>query len=128
MPRDPCPCDPCPQRSEDRCAGQDPDLYSNRRLIEAGEERGHRMQFLNIRHCTIRLDPNNPEVHYRGVDVLSTLDAVTRKFQSMGVRVLNGAQAITASRDKLFASQQFVRCGLNTPVRGSPIRPSTPTT
>ncbi|MEB3321789.1 MAG: 30S ribosomal protein S6--L-glutamate ligase [Synechococcaceae cyanobacterium] len=110
-----------------------PDLYSNRRLIEAGEERGHRMQFLNIRHCYIRLDPNNPEVHYRGGDVLSALDAViprirpsvtfygcavTRQFESMGVRVLNSAQAITASRDKLFASQQFVRCGLNTPVTG----------
>ena len=81
------------------------------------------MQFLNIRHCTIRLDPNNPEVHYLGGDVLSTLDAVTRKFQSRGVRVLNGAQAITASRDKLFASQQFVRCGLNTPVTGFPDSP-----
>jgi ribosomal protein S6--L-glutamate ligase len=110
-----------------------PDLYSNRRLIEAGEERGHHMQFLNIRQCYIRLDPRNPEVHYRGGDVLGTVDAViprirpsvtfygcavTRQFESMGVPSLNSAHAITVSRDKLFASQEFVRAGLNTPVTG----------
>ena len=108
-------------------------LYSNRRLIEAGEERGHQMQFLNIRQCYIRLDPRNPEVHYRGGDVLGSVDAViprirpsvtffgcavTRQFESMGVQVLNSAQAIATSRDKLFASQEFVRAGLNMPVTG----------
>ena len=110
-----------------------PKLYSNRRLIEAGEERGHQMQFLNIRQCYIRLDPRNPEVHYRGGDVLGSVDAViprirpsvtffgcavTRQFESMGVQVLNNAQAIAVSRDKLFASQEFVRAGLNMPVTG----------
>jgi ribosomal protein S6--L-glutamate ligase len=110
-----------------------PKLYSNRRLIEAGEERGHQMQFLNIRQCYIRLDPRNPEVHYRGGDVLGSVDAViprirpsvtffgcavTRQFESMGVQVLNSAQAIAVSRDKLFASQEFVRAGLNMPVTG----------
>ena len=110
-----------------------PNLYSNRRLIEAGEERGHEMQFLNIRQCYIRLDPSNPEVHYRGGEVLGPVDAViprirpsvtfygcavTRQFESMGVEVLNSSKAITASRDKLFASQEFVRCGLNTPITG----------
>jgi ribosomal protein S6--L-glutamate ligase len=110
-----------------------PKLYSNRRLIEAGEERGHQMLFLNIRQCYIRLDPRNPEVHYRGGDVLGSVDAViprirpsvtffgcavTRQFESMGVQVLNNAQAIAVSRDKLFASQEFVRAGLNMPVTG----------
>jgi len=111
----------------------DPNLYSNRRLIEAGEERGHEMRFLNIRQCYIRLDPNKPEVHYRGGEVLGQVDAViprirpsvtffgcavTRQFESMGVEALNGSQAIATSRDKLFASQEFVRCGLNTPITG----------
>ena len=27
----------------------DPELYSNRRLLEAAEERGHRMEFLNVK-------------------------------------------------------------------------------
>lgn len=111
----------------------DPDLYSNRRLLEAGEERGHRMLFLNAKQCYMRLDVSKPEVHYRGGEVLTSIDAViprirpsitfygcaiTRQFEAMGVKVLNKAEAITASRDKLYASQQFVRYGLNTPTTG----------
>ena len=43
-----------------------PDLYSNRRLLEAGEERGHEMSFINIKQCYMKLDAEEPEVHYRG--------------------------------------------------------------
>ena len=111
----------------------DPELYSNRRLLEAGEERGHRMEFLNVKQCYMRLDPQNPEMHYRGVNVLERIDAVisrirpsvtfygcaiTRQFESMGIRVLNAAEPIKRSRDKLLASQLFVRHGLSMPVTG----------
>ena len=111
----------------------DPELYSNRRLLEAGEERGHRMEFLNVKQCYMRLDPQNPEMHYRGGNVLERIDAViprirpsvtfygcaiTRQFESMGIRVLNAAEPIKRSRDKLLASQLFVRHGLSMPVTG----------
>ena len=111
----------------------DPELYSNRRLLEAGEERGHRMEFLNVKQCYTRLDPQNPEMHYRGGNVLERIDAViprirpsvtfygcaiTRQFESMGIRVLNAAEPIKRSRDKLLASQLFVRHGLSMPVTG----------
>lgn len=111
----------------------DPELYSNRRLMEAGEERGHQMSFLNIKHCYMKLDPKNPELHYRGGKNIDYVDAViprirpaitfygcavTRHFESMGVAVLNNAAAITQSRDKLFASQTFVKNGLNMPLTG----------
>ena len=33
-----------------------PSLYSNERLIVAGEERGHNMMFLNVTQCFIKLD------------------------------------------------------------------------
>ena len=84
----------------------DPELYSNRRLLEAGEERGHRMEFLNVKHCYMRLDPQNPEMHYRGGNVLERINAViprirpsvtfygcaiTRQFEAMGISVLNAA-------------------------------------
>jgi ribosomal protein S6--L-glutamate ligase len=110
-----------------------PELYSNRRLMEAGEERGHNMSFLNIKHCYLKLDSTNPEVHYRGGSVLTELDAViprirpsisfygcavVRQFEAMGTMVLNTSQAITQSRDKLFASQQFAKHGLGMPVTG----------
>lgn len=111
----------------------DPELYSNRRLLEAGEERGHRMEFLNVKQCYMRLDPQNPEMHYRGGNVLERIDAViprirpsvtfygcaiTRQFESMDIRVLNAAEPIKRSRDKLLASQLFVRHGLSMPVTG----------
>lgn len=111
----------------------DPELYSNRRLLEAGEERGHRMEFLNVKQCYMRLDPQNPEMHYRGGNVLERIDAViprirpsvtfygcaiTRQFESMGIRVLNAAEPIKRSRDKLLESQLFVRHGLSMPVTG----------
>ncbi|QNJ11186.1 alpha-L-glutamate ligases/ RimK family protein [Synechococcus sp. M16.1] len=111
----------------------DPALYSNRRLLEAGEERGHRMEFLNVKQCYMRLDPQNPEMHYRGGNVLERIDAViprirpsvtfygcaiTRQFEAMGIRVLNAAEPIKRSRDKLLASQLFVRHGLSMPVTG----------
>jgi len=111
----------------------DAELYSNRRLLEAGEERGHRMEFLNVKQCYMRLDPQNPEMHYRGGNALERIDAViprirpsvtfygcaiTRQFESMGIRVLNAAEPIKRSRDKLLASQLFVRHGLSMPVTG----------
>jgi len=111
----------------------DPELYSNRRLLEAGEERGHRMEFLNVKQYYMRLDPQNPEMHNRGGNVLERIDAViprirpsvtfygcaiTRQFESMGIRVLNAAEPIKRSRDKLLASQLFVRHGLSMPVTG----------
>ena len=111
----------------------DPRLYSNRRLMEAGEERGHEMIFLNIKQCYMRLDDENPEIHYRGGLILNNLDAViprirpsltfygcalTRHFENIGCYVLNAASAISESRDKLFSLQKLSRAGIDIPVSG----------
>jgi ribosomal protein S6--L-glutamate ligase len=110
-----------------------PELYSNRRLIESGEERGHTMTFLNIKHCYMKLDAENPEIHYRGGRILSDLDAViprirpaitfygaalTRHFESLNIFTLNSAQSITQSRDKLFSLQLLLKHGLEIPTSG----------
>lgn len=110
-----------------------PDLYSNRRIIEAGEERGHEMEFLSIKHCYIKLDGEKPEMHYRGGRVLSDFDAViprirpsatfygcalTRHFEAMNVFCLNSASAISQSRDKLYSMQLLINNGLNIPTTG----------
>jgi ribosomal protein S6--L-glutamate ligase len=50
-----------------------PDLYSNRRIIEAGEMRGHEMHFLNLKYCYMKLSASNPEIHYRGGLVLQLI-------------------------------------------------------
>lgn len=110
-----------------------PELYSNQRIMEAGEERGHEMVFLNIKHCYMKLDATAPEVHYRGGSVLNDLDAVitrikpsmtfygcalTRQFESMGVYTNNSSAAITQSRDKLFSLQLLIQHGIDIPTTG----------
>ncbi len=110
-----------------------PDLYSNRRIIEAGEERGHEMEFLSLKDCYIKLDGENPEMHYRDGRVLNDFDAIiprirpsmtfygcalTRHFEAMGVYTLNTAAAITQSRDKLHSLQLLINAGLPIPTTG----------
>ncbi len=110
-----------------------PDLYSNRRLMEAGRARGHEMVFLNIKQCYMKLDAELPEVHYRGGRIIHDLDAViprirpsltfygcalTRHFESMNVFTLNSADSITYSRDKLYSLQLLQGMGLDIPTTG----------
>lgn len=110
-----------------------PDLYSNKRIMEAGEMRGHEMHFLNIKECYMKLDAHNPEIHYRGGKVLDNFDAIiprirpsitfygcalTRQFEAMKVFCLNSAAAITQSRDKLFSLQLLLRNGVDIPTTG----------
>tara|TARA_R110002074_G_scaffold402342_1_gene608158 strand:+ start:102589 stop:103995 length:1407 start_codon:yes stop_codon:yes gene_type:complete len=109
------------------------ELYSNRRLLEAGDERGHEMFFLNAQQCYMKLDALEPEAHYRGGKVLNHLDAVitrikpsvtfygtalARQFESMGIYTTNTSSAITQSRDKLFALQLMLKSGINIPTTG----------
>jgi ribosomal protein S6--L-glutamate ligase len=109
------------------------ELYSNRRIMEAGEEREHNMVFLNIKQCYMRLDAENPEVHYRGGRIIRDLDAIitrirpsatfygcalARQFESMGVYTINSSAAITQSRDKLFSLQLMVQSGISIPTTG----------
>lgn len=110
-----------------------PNLYSNRRIMEAGEMRGHEMEFLNIKECYIKLDATTPEMHYRGGRVLDNFDAVIprirpsityygctliRQFEAMKVFTLNSAAAITQSRDKLFSLQLLLQNGVDIPTTG----------
>ncbi|WP_455217443.1 30S ribosomal protein S6--L-glutamate ligase [Kaarinaea lacus] len=111
----------------------DRELYSNQRILEAGDERGHEMLFLNLKHCFMKLDANAPEVHYRGGRVLNDLDAVitrippsmtfygcalARQFESMGVYTMNSSAAISQSRDKLYLLQLLLQNGLDIPTTG----------
>jgi ribosomal protein S6--L-glutamate ligase len=111
----------------------DPKLFSNKRIIESGEERGHEMLFVSIRHCYMKLDATTPEVHYRGGRKLDDLDAVitrirpsatfygcaiARQFESMGVYTMNSSNSIAQSRDKLYALQLLIHNGLDIPITG----------
>lgn len=110
-----------------------PELYSNKRIIEAGELRGHEMHFLNIKHCYMKLDADHPEIHYRGGRILNDFDAIIprirpsmtyygcsliRHFESLKVYSLNNASSITQSRDKLYSLQMLLNHGVDIPTTG----------
>ncbi|MDH5721698.1 MAG: 30S ribosomal protein S6--L-glutamate ligase [Alphaproteobacteria bacterium] len=110
-----------------------PDLYSNKRIMEAGEERGHEMTFVNISQCYMNISATNPEVHYRGGELLENVDAViprikpkmtfygcaiTRQFSSIGAYCLNSSLAIARSRDKLRSLQELSNKRIPMPTSG----------
>jgi ribosomal protein S6--L-glutamate ligase len=110
-----------------------PELYSNKRIMEAGEMRGHEMHFLNIKECYMKMDAKTPEIHYRGGLILNKFDAIiprirpsitfygcalTRQFEAMNVFCLNSSTAITQSRDKLFSLQLLLQNGIEIPTTG----------
>lgn len=110
-----------------------PALYSNKRIMEAGEMRGHEMHFLNIKECYMKLDATKPEIHTRGGRVLDDFDAIiprirpsitfygcalTRQFEALKVFSLNSSAAITQSRDKLFSLQLLLNNNIDIPTTG----------
>lgn len=107
-------------------------LYSTRRLVEAGEARGHTMRVIDPLRCYMRIASHNPEVHYKG-KLITGIDAVIprigasvtfygtavlRQFEVIGAYPVNESVAITRSRDKLRAHQLLARKGIGMPVTG----------
>lgn len=110
-----------------------PQLYSNKRIIEAAEARGHEIVFLNVELAYMKLDARSPEIRYRGGNILKEFDAVIprikpsvtfygcaliRQFDNLGVYCQNSAESISQSRDKLFASQLFSKNDIHIPITG----------
>ena len=107
-------------------------LYSTRRLVEAGEQAGHEVRVIDTLRCYMSMTTHRPEIHYRG-EVLEGFDAVIprigasitfygaavlRQFEMMGVFPVNESVAITRSRDKLRSLQLLARKGVGLPVTG----------
>ncbi len=110
-----------------------PDLYSNKRIVEAGEARGHEVVFLNVQQAYMKFDAKEPQIRYRGGNVIDQFDAIIprirpsvtfyacallRQFDVMKTYCLNSADAITQSRDKLLATQLFAKNDIHIPVTG----------
>jgi ribosomal protein S6--L-glutamate ligase len=107
-----------------------PQLYSHKRLKEAGEEAGHEIHVINPLYCYLNVATSNPQVHYRGGQILPKFDAVIprigasltfygtallRHMESMGMYTLNESIAISRSRDKFRALQLLARKGIPLP-------------
>ncbi|MFI3247246.1 MAG: 30S ribosomal protein S6--L-glutamate ligase [Ferrimonas sp.] len=112
-------------------------LYSTRRLKEAGEKRGHQVDVLDTLHCYMDITSSNPTVRYDG-KALPKYDvviprigasitfygtAVVRQFEMAGSMCLNTATGITRSRDKLHSLQLLSRNGIGLPRTGFASKP-----
>ncbi len=111
---------------------RNPKLYSTRRLVEAGEQRGHEVQVIDVLRCYMNFTSHRPSIHYKGAS-LDGFDAVIprigasvtfygtavlRQFEMMGVYPLNESVVITRSRDKLRSLQLLSRKGNGLPITG----------
>ena len=108
---------------------RNPDLYSTKRLIEAGENRGHKMQIIDHSKCNIEIEKKKPKVYYRGAKVEGIHaiiprigasvtffgTAVVRQFEMMGVFSAVESVSLVRSRDKLRSLQILARAGLGLP-------------
>lgn len=107
-------------------------LYSTKRLMAAGKERGHEMMLIDHRRCYMNITSHRPGIHFKG-DAIEGVEAiiprigasvsfygtaVVRQFEMMGVYSVNESVAITRSRDKLRALQLLSRRGIGLPVTG----------
>ncbi|WP_028115834.1 30S ribosomal protein S6--L-glutamate ligase [Ferrimonas senticii] len=109
-----------------------PNLYSTKRLVEAGEKRGHEMHVINTLQCYMDIASTKPAIWYQG-EKLEGFDAVIprigssitnygtaviRQFEMMGVYCLTESIPLGRSRDKLRSLQLLSQKGIGMPNTG----------
>ncbi len=106
-----------------------PGLYSTKRIVEAGEKKGHEMIVVDHLKCNIEIAKKSPKIYYKG-EYLSNIDAViprigasvtfygtavVRQFEMMKIFTAVESQALVRSRDKLRSLQLLARAGVGLP-------------
>ncbi|MGC1203394.1 MAG: 30S ribosomal protein S6--L-glutamate ligase [Flavobacteriaceae bacterium] len=108
---------------------QNPNLYSTKRLVEAGEKKGHEMLIVDHAKCNLVIEKKKPTIIYKGKEI-TDIDgviprigasvtfygtAVVRQFEMMKIFTATESQALVRSRDKLRSLQILSRAGLGLP-------------
>lgn len=108
---------------------RNPNLYSTRRIYEAGLQRKHEVIIVDHTKCDLIIEKRNPTIIYKGKK-LEKVDAViprigasvtfygtavVRQFEMMKVFSAIESQALLRSRDKLRSLQILSRAGLGLP-------------
>ncbi len=107
-------------------------LYSTRRLKEAGEARGHEVDIIDTLHCYMDITRSRPAVRYHGkqlpkydaviprigASITFYGTAVVRQFEMMGTFCVNESVALSRSRDKLRSLQLLSRKDVGLPRTG----------
>lgn len=104
-------------------------LYSTKRLIEAGTQKGHEMVVIDHLKCQLEIERKKPRIFYKGV-YLTDIDAViprigasvtffgtavVRQFEMMKIFTAVESQSLVRSRDKLRSLQILSRAGVGLP-------------
>ncbi|NNC96774.1 MAG: 30S ribosomal protein S6--L-glutamate ligase [Gammaproteobacteria bacterium] len=111
---------------------QNKNLYSTRRLREAGQARGHDVDIINTLECYMDITKSRSIVRYKGeelprydaviprigVSITFYGTAVVRQFEMMGTFSVNESVAISRSRDKLRSLQLLSRKNVGLPRTG----------
>ncbi len=104
-------------------------LYSTRRLVEEGENRGHEVEVIDPLKCDIIIEKEKPTIYYQdryldyvdaiipriGASVTFFGCAVVRQFEMMNVFTIATSDAIIRSRDKLRSFQRLSKAGIGMP-------------
>lgn len=104
-------------------------LYSTKRLLEEGIQRGHRTEIVDHLKCNIVIEKKNPRIFYKdrylddvdaiipriGASVTFFGSAVVRQFEMRKVFTAVESQALIRSRDKLRSLQILSRAGIGLP-------------
>lgn len=104
-------------------------IYSTRRLVEAARERGIPTRVLNPMDCEMHLDGRSAHLHYRGKPLRPADAIIPRIAQSIapyglavlnhmalsGAVLVNGADAIASSRNKMRSLQLLTGHGIDVP-------------
>lgn len=108
---------------------QNPNLYSTKRIIEAGKKKGHEMMVVDHGKCNLIIERKRPIIIYKGKEISDVGGviprigasitffgtAVVRQFEMMKVFSAIESQALVRSRDKLRSLQILARAGLGLP-------------
>ena len=108
---------------------RNPKLYSTKRMVEAGEQRGHEVVVLDHMKCVLLIEQGRPHIYYQGKEVTGVSaviprigasatfygGAVVRQFEMMKIFTAVESQALMRSRDKLRSLQLLARAGIGMP-------------
>src|ERR1700736_417780 len=104
-------------------------ISSTRRLVEAARARGHRARVLNPVKIEMHLDGRRADLYYQrkklrpcqvvipriGQSISTYGLAVVNQFAMRGVPLLNSAQAIAHSRNKMRMLELLAAAGIDIP-------------
>lgn len=104
-------------------------LYSTKRLVEEGFERGHKVEVIDPLKCDLILEKEKPTIYYKnryldyvdaiipriGASITFYGCAVVRQFEMMNIFTTVTSDAILRSRDKLRSFQRLSKAGIGMP-------------